>query len=219
MSSWVLAAVLHVIHPSLFSESLVVHLVNFVLYLLALAAFEFFLNRLIESRNLPRPDVRDLVPTISDGALRVLGYSLFIWSSLFWLKLPLETPDMLLSIWIYLAAGLLLRIGNGTADGKTFAALGLSLGFGYLTKSVLFPISILFLAMAALAARRRPKTTTRLATAIAAFLLVASPWVITISVSKNRFTFGDAGKLAYIAFANGYTDRDAHWNRYFPDDT
>src|SRR5437016_3888922 len=34
MYSWVLAAVLHVIHPSLFSESLVVHLVNFVLYLL-----------------------------------------------------------------------------------------------------------------------------------------------------------------------------------------
>jgi len=217
MYSWVLAGVFQLVQPSLFSESLVVHLVNFALFVVSLAAFEYFLNQLLESRERAYADP-ELVPTLTDGALRTLGYVLFVWSSLVWLKLPIETPDILLTVWVYLAAGLLLRIRRADAGWTAFALLGVCLGLGYLTKSVMFPVSFVFLGVAWFADRRRPGAPGRFAVAVVAFAVVAAPWVVAISTARKRVTFGDTGRIAYVAFANGYTERDVHWGREFPDE-
>jgi hypothetical protein len=50
------------------------------------------------------------------------------------------------------------------------------------------------------------------------FAVVALPWVAVLSASKQRLTFGDTGRLAYVWFANGATDRELHWSYEFPDD-
>src|SRR5438270_4492 len=61
--------------------------------------------------------------------------------------------DMAVAAIVYLACALLLRIRNGTAVWKTFACLGLVLGLGYLTKAVMFLMSIPFFVVAAAAQR------------------------------------------------------------------
>ncbi len=218
MYSWVLAAGLAILKPSRFLESTAVHLLNFLVFLASLAAFEFFLSQLVRLRENESDPGRHLVHAVPPDALRVLGYAVFIWSSILWLTIPLESPDLLLTVFVYLAVGLLLRIRSGKGRWPAFALFGLCLGLGYLTKSALFPMSFVFLGAAWLAVRERPKALARVSVALLAFLLVAVPWITVLSFSKRRLTFGDAGRVAYVAFANGETDRELHWHREFPDD-
>lgn len=114
--SWLLELFLKVLKPSPYQEFPVVHLANFVIYLAALACFEFFLRAWIvylrKSGNAADGswDVR-----IPERAWWILGYSLFIWTSLILISTKLVTPDMCVAASVYLASGLLLRIRAGTA--------------------------------------------------------------------------------------------------------
>jgi hypothetical protein len=84
---------------------------------------------------------------LPEWALWAIAYPLFLWSSLVLVGLWLVTPDLLLSGWIYLAAGLLVRLRNENSYAK-FLALGLVLGAAYLCKAVMFPLAFVFLAIA-----------------------------------------------------------------------
>jgi hypothetical protein len=72
------------------------------------------------------------------------------------------------------------------------------LGVGYLAKAVMFPMSAAFIAVTA----ATQKTTVRKFRCIAIsglfFLLAAGPFVLLLSVSKGRPTFGDSGKINYL---------------------
>ena len=217
--SWVLAIVLGVVRPSPFLESTVVHVGSFVIYVAALAAFEFLLRSLLvvhrqrASETAERGSVRS-----PDAVLCAFGYGLFMWVSLEWITVPLETPDMCLTIFIYLAVGLLLRIRQRPAATALFATLGCVLGLAYLTKSAMFPLSFVFLGLAGLVSGGTTGAWRRTAVAAVLFVIIAAPWVATLSMSKQRLTFGDTGKLAYVWFANGATDRELHWSYEFPDE-
>jgi len=151
------------------------HLVNYVAYLFALASFRFLLGGVM----------RDGWPR---WVWLGLGYTLFLWSTLRQTSLAVVSPDVLVAGLVYLAAGLLLR-------GSSAGALGAVLGLGYLTKSSLFPLAGVFLALAG--SRRR------MAVAAAAFVVVAGPWVAALSRSKGRLTFGDAARLNWAWYLGG----------------
>jgi len=206
-----LTCVLFLFRPSIASEVVVVNCLQCAVLMGALAGFEYFLGGLIGYvRQLSASD-REENETVPEWVLRATGYVLFFWATLYGTPPSLETPDALVFLLILVAAGILLRIACGKAKALHFAALGAVLGLSYLAKAVMFPMSFVFLAVAFFAVGNIRRAVPRLLLTVAVFLVVAGPFVLALSMSKGRFTFGDAGAINYAEFVNGvpfYT----HWH-------
>lgn len=204
-----LGLAMRVFQPSPYWEFSVVHLVNFLTFLGALVAFTFFLRELIRfHRNRDR--------TIGDGwmglpgwAWVVLGYSLFIWTSQLWITVRHVSPDLCVAAFVFLAAGITLRIRRGETSWPAFILLGLVLGLGYLAKAAMFPLAFVFLFVSFLAVGNLRRAIPRVGVALLAFFVIAGPWIIALSQSKGRVTFGDSGKLNYAAHVARFPWR--HW--------
>lgn len=185
-----------------------VHVVNFLIFLLALVAFEFFWQRAgsVRHRLLPIDERRVAIPT---WAWSSLGYSLFLWSSLTLVQIWAVTPDMLMAALLFVAAGFVWKIRAGDRSPSTFLLLGLSLGLGYLTKAIMFPVGILFwtAAFLSLPEERRPARSFLLGVGV--FTLISGAYVLGMSTSKGRFTTGEVGKLTYARYVNGL--QYPHW--------
>ncbi len=208
--SWLLGAALLVLKPSPYWEFPVVHLVNFIIYLGALLCFAFLLNEVIRHQRVQADAVAGggLVG-LSAWAWVVLGYTLFMWTSLELITLLNVTPDMCVAAFVYLAAGLIVRMRRGVSGWLTFVALGLVLGFGYLAKAAMFPLAFVFVGVSWWAVGGGRRGAWRAAVAAAVFLVVSSPFLIALSWAKGRVTFGDSGKLSYIWYVNEIGYR--HW--------
>ena len=75
--SWLLALIQWAVHPSPYFESTFLHLLNFVLFLLALASFEFFFRRLLSLTVVSYPEVGDNEGQ-PEWAWWTLGYTAFL---------------------------------------------------------------------------------------------------------------------------------------------
>ncbi len=192
--SWLVAAVMLVLDPSPQHEFAAVHALNFCLFLFALVAFEFFL--------------RELFITLESGQARreskpgrawwALGYSLFAYASLVLTNLGHVGPDILLCAWLYLSAGILIRVARDREVSLVRAvALGATMAAGYLTKSVMFPLSLVVFGTAVVLVARKRLSLAGLLVSAAVFVFVAGPWILALSEAKGRFTSGDSGKLNY----------------------
>jgi hypothetical protein len=167
------------------------HLVDFSVYLGGLACFHFLLTQLLRYHRLRTAAGKTVLP---ERCWWLLGYGLYLWSSLdLILRAPAGTPDMLMAAFVYLAAGLLLRIAAGRAGPGTFALLGAAVGFAYLAKTVMFLLAFVFLAVAAVSGGLR-----RAALALLVFLAIAAPFVVALSGKLGHFSFGESGKLNYV---------------------
>src|SRR5437764_989626 len=81
--SWILGAFIKILKPSPAWEYPLVHLVNFLIYVAALACFDFFMRSLIKHRrNTGIVSGTHEDHGLPEWALWVLGYSLFVWTSL-----------------------------------------------------------------------------------------------------------------------------------------
>ena len=198
--SWLLASALFLLKPSPYWEFPVVHLVNLIIYLFALVCFEFFwreLVRLYQARAARKAEGEcSLLP---EWALVALGYVLFIWSSVFLMKVMLGkvTPDVLMAAFVYLASGILLRLCRGKTGWLSFILLGLVLGLGYLAKAPMFPLAFIFLIVSLFLVGNLIKAAPRVFLALVVFLSVSLPFVVAISRAKGRLTFGDSGRVNY----------------------
>lgn len=182
-------------------ESTVLHLVNFAGYLGAYACFEFFLGQLIQKEH-GGVHSEDQVAGLSESAWRTLGLGLFLYSTIFMANVSGSsgqgdgsTPDIFVVLFVCLAAGLLMRIWSGQAGRWTYAGFGAALGFGYLAKAAMFPISLVFLAIAGFISVRRRKAPLAFMVSLVCFALVAGTWIVALSHATGRITFGDAGTL------------------------
>jgi hypothetical protein len=217
--SWILGFALRMVHPSRLLESSTVHFVNFAIYIVAIFAFDFFLKQLlVYKEEIARRLRSEHFITLSNHAWIVLAYGLFLFSSLKLITVSIESPDILLSIFLYLAGAILIRIHLGKARWGTFGLLGIVLGLGYLAKSALFPLAFAILAVGFFLIRNSRQALPRLSLSLAAFAVVSSPFIVELSISKGRPTFGDAGKLAYAWYTNGDGQVDSVWHMEFPDD-
>jgi hypothetical protein len=245
---WIEGFFLWVLRPSAHWEFPLVHLVNLVLYVGALASFEFFLRAFIDfhSPSCPRPTpakdensglpASKLLPSpllaraeggegaragpqLSDQSVEasgkgaslpkwawyVIGYSLFIWTSLIMIRAASNvSPDLCVAALVYLASGLLLRMRSRNATWRTFMAFGAVLGFGYLAKAVMFPLAFVFLAVAVFSLSNLRKAFPRILLSAIVFGAIASPWLILISQAGGRLTFGDSGRVNYEYHIDGY---------------
>jgi hypothetical protein len=198
--SWVLGLVMRMSNPPIEWEFPLVHLTNFVIYAGALLAFTFFWRQVLIYK--ATRDTADDGISLPDWAMWALGYTLFIWSSLNLIRLWSVTPDMIVAGLVYLAAGIIIIIRRGHSTWRLFGLLGLVLGVGYLTKTVMLPAGFVFLAAALLAVGNLRHAFPRGLFALAVFGLIAAPFIMAISQHRNRFTIGDAGQITYIRYVN-----------------
>ena len=200
--SWLIGGLFNIVRPTRFQEFPLVHLLNFAIFVASLAAFLFFL------RSLPPLGAR----TVS---LFLVCCSAFLYCSLDLTSLTYVTPDLLVSSFVFLSAGLLIRIGSRNAAARHYAALGVTLGFGYLAKAPFLLFGLLCLAMTIVLARRQTSAMRHTGLAVALFAAIAAPYIWVLSNAKGRFTFGDSGKFNLIWMVNGLPYQ--HWQGGPPD--
>jgi hypothetical protein len=199
---WLLAAVLGIVKPSLRWEFPVAHAFSFPMYLACTAAFEFFWVSLLRHRQASNAGVDSESTEIPASQMWILGYSLFVWTTVGELML-LVNPDLLVMASVLLAAGLLLRMETDRNSSRAlYVWFGICLGLGYLAKAILFPMAFVFLTMMVLVSRRALRERRKyMALALLIFIAIAAPEVALLSHSKGRFTYSDTGKLS-VAWLN-----------------
>ena len=200
--SWIFALFFWIFQPSGAWEFPLVKLVNFLIFLFAFASFDFFLREFVQyakrfsTTRLKRPFL------IPEWVWFCLGYTLFLFTSLVWLGIYCDTPDMLTVGLVYLAAGLILNITRQPDNWLTFIGLGVVLGFGYFSKAVMFPLAFVFFTVALVSVGNLRRALPRILVAFCVFLLVISPYVGALSLKKGKLTFSETGKLSYIWFVH-----------------
>jgi hypothetical protein len=204
--AWLLALGLHLIKPSTYWEYTVVHSINFFIFVIALLCFELFLRQLI--RYYQERSVGEYL-TIPVPVWMVMGYTLFLWSSLDLIGLAWVAPDMCVAGLLYLSFWMLLRIRQGATSYLNFALLGVFLGMGYLAKTIMLPLAFVFLIVATFSVSNLRRACPRVLMSVVVLLLIVSPFVLALSRAKGRITIGDSGKLNYVWHVNGIPDR--HW--------
>lgn len=200
--SWILGFFLKVLKPQASWEYPLVHVVNFLIYVLALFCFDYFFETFIAQE-----DQGWVLKTQSQiwlplWAWYLVGYSAFMASSLFLITISFVSGDMALAAIFYLGFAMLLNIRNGRANWTTFVILGLVLGIGYLTKTAMFLISVPFFLTAAAAQRSLRRSLKPVAVSFLVFLAITSPFILLLSKVKGRPTFGDSGKINYLVNVN-----------------
>jgi hypothetical protein len=210
---FLLSLVFRWFHPAVRWEFTAAHLLNLVVYLGSLAAFELFLKEVILQRQNARESSEKSLP-VAPRSVWIWGYLFFLWASYFWLGSEWVTPDLSVAVLVYLATALLFRIRRRRGHWLVFAGFGALLGLGYLAKAAMFPLSFVFVFSAFCLSRiagvsfRAAALRTLLAAAV--FAGFALPLVLSLSAAKGRLTFGDAGRISYAEFVNRAT-RSEHW--------
>lgn len=190
--SWTLGLALWIFRPSPYWESTVAHLANFVLFLFAFWCFEFFFREVTASRRNGNSDGSAAEEAgFSQVSWMAFGYVLFLYSSLEWIGLRYIWPDTLMTAFLYLAAGLLVRARRAPTKIVPYVLLGAVLGVGYLAKTPMFVLAFFFLAACAISSTPK-KTIPRTALAFVVFFVIAAPHIVAISQIKGRFTFGES---------------------------
>jgi hypothetical protein len=190
--------------PSAHWEVCIVHLLNLVIFIAALASFEFFLRQLIHApaRDDERQDT-EAAATLPLWAWELLGYGFFAWSTFGMMWAPrMVTPDLCVSIFVYLDSGLLLSLRTSSKRSRSCLLLGLTLGFGYIAKAILFPIAFVCLAIAFLTIGKWRKAVVPLLTTFVLFCMISAPLLIAMSSRVGKPSYSEAGNLNYAWLVN-----------------
>ena len=197
-----IAGTLRLFPPSAYYESTVVHVLTFALFMGTFAAFRFFLSELRESQDQGEcsASVETFAMSFRSPAEVACAYSLFFWAATSMIGLALVTPDMMVALIVFVAAGLTLRLRR-IDSVRGYAGLGAVIGLGYLAKSVMFPLGIVFCVFCGFpssigSAARRSML------AFAGFLVIASPQLIAMSSLAGHFSYGQTGAVAYANQVN-----------------
>lgn len=168
-------------------------LLNLAILLGTFFSFDFFFTHLYAYY------INDIVAEDSDRAvisrntLLFSGYALLILFSLAFGGVYQDTPDMLAAALLFLSSGLFLKfLLKPTKLGACL--FGITCGFGYLAKAVMFSLTILYLAMMFVFRRN----VVCILLSAACFALIAAPWVCSVSNRAGHFSIGESAKFVYI---------------------
>ena len=204
--------------PSAQLELPFVHVLNLIIFLGALASFEFLLRRVIcvlRQEN-GREGANSAAP-LPVWTWQLLGYSLFAWSTFGMMWAPRYiTPDLCVAMLVYLDGGLLLSLRAGTKRSRICLLLGLTLGLGYLAKAILFPMALVFMVVAFFVIGEWKKAIPPLAITVLVFCTVSAPLFISMSRRVGRPSYSEAGKLNYAWHVNHISGGKAAGHAFFP---
>ncbi len=174
-------------------DLLLAHSAGLIILIASFLAFTFFLDSLISSDYIQVATA----PALSPWSLRLLGYALFLWTSVTMVGVSSIGPDLLVTLFVYLDAAILIR-SKANPGCFIFALFGAVLGIGYWAKAIMFPVGLIFLGVSILQTRKWKLHVLSLA----AFAILAAPLVLMLSLPRGRFTFGDSGLLNYSSFVS-----------------
>ena len=196
-----------VVRPSLSAEFPVVHLVNFLIFCVALLCFGFFIKSWTGVQQNRGASEHNEIP----ADIRLFYLLIFFWCTVEFTRPSMETPDMCVTALVFLAAGMCCRICSLGFRWRHALILGTVLGLGYYAKASMFPIGLALLAL--LLVLPPPGRSARLKVALACltFFIVAAPLVSLVSKKVGHLSTGEAGPLAYALYVNGLPPYPA-WN-------
>lgn len=191
--------------PSAALESTVAHAVNVALMLGCFASWRFFVTQLLAVAQ------RAAGLTFGShferlvGSFRFLSFAIFMWACVLHIGVAQITPDLLVAMTSFVAAGLLCRLMlEHRARTQTCIAFGVTLGIGYLSKSIMFPVSLGFIGAAWFVTRGSASWRRSVGLIGVAFAAVSVPQIAATSIAASHLTFGETGRLSYGMMVLGY---------------
>ena len=172
------------------------HLLGVVIFIFAFACFEFFLIGAVRKLDAPEgiPGERRAIP-LPKWAFLPVAYSVFLWAAIVHIQVIVPRADMLMSGFLYLAVGILLRMNDRPARWMSYLALGAVLGMGFLAKEVMLPVGFLILATTFFVVENWRPALKMGAGALALTLLIGSLYFVPLSLQLGHFTMGEVGRL------------------------
>ncbi len=176
-------------------EWLSIHVVNMAIFAGAWCAFLFLLRTLAAQ-----------IP-VTENAQRARSFLFLSGACLFAsIQLCIDSvsrvgPDLLVSALFFTATALVLRLL--AKPGLKYAMLlGVVLAAGYWTKGIFLPLSMILLAVMAVAMWIRRRTVVPVLLSGALFAVLIAPYVGGLSWSYGHFTLGESGPLNYAFHVN-----------------
>lgn len=197
MYSWILGAVLAIVKPDIAHEMVAVRSTNLAIMMFLYAAFVLYATTLwsgITKKWLGEPGNAWLTKPI----YWIFMYSVFCFSSLSFGGPEKDGPDVLTAGFAILASTAFLKIKFGKQSLSSFLFMGFSLGFGYLSKAIILPVSLFYYVATWWEMRREKFVWKKLATAFGAEMLVALPFILLISITFGYPTISDAGRPMWL---------------------
>jgi len=135
--------------------------------------------------------------------LPVLGWPLFVWTSIGVTGLAHTTPDIWVSAATYAAVAAAVLTARSRPGWRWAITLGVVLGLGYLFKAVMFPLALVILATTLVERRRRSGSILPVLLSSGLFAVLAAPQVILISRLAGHPTFSEVGTLVHEWYVDG----------------
>jgi len=174
--------------------------VNFVSFVVAMIACELFMNVIRRQYDGLCVGTKQPLPF---PVIRAVSYSMFLFSTLSWIRLRLVAPEMMVFVLMVTSASLVLWIKENPDRYGKFALLGVSTALGYLFKSFFFPFSAIFFVLAGLVSGSLRKAAPRVVLAVIVMLMISGPLIFSLSRTVGRFSFGEVGNFCYTTLVAG----------------
>jgi hypothetical protein len=200
-----LASAWRLLHPTQYWLYPTVQIVNFFSYAIAVLAFDGLLRCALRYRD--GAVLSDRVALLPPAAVIVAAYAAFMVIVTYVLNVRTMSPDMIVAAVLFVASRLLLAAPRTGWRPRDAIALGVTLAVGYLAKTVMFPVAVMYVVTAV---ALEPRGWRGPATAAAAFAIVAMPWLVALSIWKGKPTYGDTATLMYATWVNGWA-LNLHW--------
>jgi hypothetical protein len=194
------SGVLELVDPPLHWVFPTVQIVNFALFAVSMLCFERLWSELWTS--CAERDGSRATAIFPAWLWWSIGYALFLWAAVSLIEIWAVTPDMLVACAVYSSASCVVRIGRGDRAVSTYVALGATLGVGYLAKAPMFPLGLVALALTAALHGTVREAARKMLPAAATFLVVAGPFLVTLSLSEGRPTFSEVSRFTYLKHVN-----------------
>ncbi len=169
------------------------HLVNFVLYLIAIVLFIELCTlpgRAPGGTPLPRPLLALAILASAAITLQCIG-------------LGLLTPDMAVLVTVMATAICCLRMEAGKSSWRWPLVLGLMPGAGYWMKGILLPLNALLFVLLLIRPPRIARARPQVVLAAGVFAVVSLPLIVLISSAIGRPSIGEVGRLNYAWEVDG----------------
>jgi hypothetical protein len=211
--SWILGGVMTIVRPPSRLLFPTMKMVDVALYVCCVLAFSWFLANLRQTYRVTTARDAETGAAIPDLAWIVVGYSVFIWSSIRWITLISNTPDMSGAALTYITWGLLFRLERRERL-PPYALLGVTLALSYFARTPMFIVAAVVFVLLSLPRGGWHRVQRRGAiVAATVFLVTTMPFVASISKARGHVTIGDNGLLNHVWLTNpgSYKVPNRHW--------
>ena len=181
------------------SEIAAAHFLNVIIFAAAFLCFEYLLSAIMRRNSwyqvLPEEQTSLQIPA---WILTLLAYSLFLWTSVDAIGLEYLRPDMLLSCFIMVAAGMLLNMQGRPAEWSAYLKLGAVLGVGVLAKEAMLPLGILIVMLSLFTVKDWRPALRMAAVALAITVLIGAFYFVPLSRALGKPSLGRSGAYNYL---------------------